>query len=92
MTLTYCSSLFSANIEARIKNEVIFKIYVSGLLKNVFTFNPTWLELLRICGMLSKTRTPENTKTTIFKKFSGVLWFLKIENVFTVRADSDLES
>ena len=36
--------LFSANIEARIKNEVIFKIYVSGLLKNVFTFNPTWLE------------------------------------------------
>ena len=40
----YFFSFFSANIKARIKNKVIFKIYILGLLKNILTFIPRWLE------------------------------------------------
>ena len=44
-----------------------------GLLKNVLTFNPRWLEErvpVAQTSELSRTRTPENPKTIIFKPIS----------------------
>ena len=76
MKLTYCFSFFSANIEARIKNKVIFKIYISGAVKKV---------LLLILGVLKARcywpKTNENRREAIqdyyqiFTKFGCLLWF-----------------
>ena len=60
----HCFSFFSANIEARIENKVIFKIYISGLLTNVLTFNPRWLKGLFLIfknGHISASRAKIET-------------------------------
>ena len=63
-----CFTFFSANIEARIKNKVIFKIYISGAAEKCTYFGLKaelwWPKLLRIGGSFPKRRPP---RTIIFK-------------------------
>ena len=60
--------LLLANIEARIKNKVIFKIYISGAAVKCTYFGLKaelwWPKLLRIGGSFPKRRPP---RTIIFK-------------------------
>ena len=64
-----------------------------GLLKNVLTFHPRWLEsrawwpqLLRIGGKLSKIRTPENAITNVFKSIIIFFRNLVVCSICTLRA------
>ena len=71
--------------QRRIKNKVIFKIYNSGAVENVLTFNPGWLEGRVVVAQTTENRwgafiyeDPKNPQTTIFKTIIIFFWNLVV--------------